>query len=116
MLWSNERIDSTIENYYKTECAEGAVARSFMIEMRDEYESHRKAGMEILEEWERTARLAIVRYEKAEARIAELEAELDKHRELVDTLYGKNMMVHGWHQNGEPEPFDQFVDDMVFSE
>jgi hypothetical protein len=29
---------------------------------------------------------------------------------LLD-FYGQNLQVHGWHANGAPEPFDNFIDE-----
>lgn len=32
-------------------------------------------------------------------------------QDLLDSLYGKNIYVMGWHQNGEGQCFDTFIDD-----
>lgn len=44
------------------------------------------------------------------ARIAELEKKAQSYDDLLSVVYGQNLMVHGWHLNGEPEPLDNFID------
>ena len=34
-----------------------------------------------------------------------------QYNDLLDSLYGKNIGVVGWHLNGDHEPFDTFIDD-----
>ena len=34
-----------------------------------------------------------------------------QYDDLLDSLYGKNISVVGWHLNGDHESFDNFIDD-----
>ncbi|MHC5542001.1 hypothetical protein ACYOEI_27590 [Singulisphaera rosea] len=60
-----------------------------------------------------------LRFEReADARLVaaapELLAAAVKVEKLLDVLmsfHGTNLQVYGWHLNGEPEPWDSFIDD-----
>lgn len=43
------------------------------------------------------------------------QAEIAKHSaklsEIKETLYGQNLQVANWHQNGELEPLDNFFEE-----
>lgn len=39
-----------------------------------------------------------------------LEKKAQSYDDLLSVVYGQNLMVYGWHQNGEPEPLDNFID------
>lgn len=57
---------------------------------------------------------AIERAIKAEELNRELVETLKKAHEYIgdiNSFYGQGLQVHGWHLNGEPEPFDNFIDD-----
>jgi hypothetical protein len=45
--------------------------------------------------------------------VAEMRGALTKAERALAALlsfYGQNLQVHGWHQNGDPEPLDSFID------
>lgn len=47
-------------------------------------------------------------YSDAEKRSANIER---KFREVIDTLYGQNLYISGWHMNGELEALDNFFEE-----
>lgn len=47
-------------------------------------------------------------YSDTESRSAEIER---KFKEIVDTLYGNNLGVTGWHLNGQVEKMDTFFEE-----
>jgi hypothetical protein len=56
---------------------------------------------------------AIERAIKAEALARELMEALKKAHEYIgdiNSFYGQGLQVYGWHLNGAPEPFDNFID------
>lgn len=51
---------------------------------------------------------------KAEALAKELVETLGEAYEYINAInsfYGQNLQVYNWHLNGEPVPFDNFIDD-----
>jgi len=56
---------------------------------------------------------AIERALKAEALNRELVEALKRAHEYIggiNSFYGLGLQVYGWHLNGAPEPFDNFID------
>lgn len=53
-------------------------------------------------------------------RIVELEGEVDalqeRHRSILNELYGQGFEVLGWHQNGDSEPLDSWFEDNAWVE
>lgn len=57
--------------------------------------------------------VAIERAIEAEALNRELVEALKRAHEYIggiNSFYGQGLQVYGWHLNGAPEPFDNFID------
>lgn len=72
------------------------------------------AIIEDLAELESAHRMMHARNERLQKEKDELAEALRKAKEFyegITSFYGQDLQVYNWHLNGEPEPFDNFIDD-----